>query len=231
MQPHPAEIARQQTVLRLTRQLLYAYGAAVIGLFGPAMLRVGGLEIIPHAVQPYLSGGLLAVMTILLVAWFLRMVQLGEYSREHGLHFALIPALLDGRYETESGAVGRRAQPRISPLGALAADVSGCVDRLNREGRPHLAFSVEAALREAEGLATALLRWPPPTDDARGSTARSAIGRFEEHVQQLRVVPGLLDEAAHTSFAERFEGDLVNLRAAADALRAPASPPPAAPPA
>lgn len=221
MEPSPSTDPRHQTAVRLTRLLLSAYGLAIVGLFGPAMFRVAGVEIVPRPAQAYVSGGLLLAMTVLLIVWFLRMVQLGEYSRHDGLRFALIPALLDGRYEAESFAPSARPLPAASPLGALAVDVASCVEVLNRAGRAHLAQSLQSTLHEGEGLATRLLRWPPGEDDPRGALARSAIGRFEEHVQQLRVASVPADDAAEAAFVARIEGDLDALRAAADALRTP----------
>lgn len=217
----PAELERRAAAVRITRLLLPLYGALVLGLFGPGVLRLTAhVELLPQPWSALVADASLLGLIGVLVAWFMQMSSLGQWRPGGGPRFSLLVALLEGRWEaTEPESPAERALRTLasaSPLGVLAADVADVVARLGEAGHGGLAGSVSAAMREAEGVAGALAR---TGEEEAAKVARGAVGRFEDHVQQLRRGVSAVTAEGATTWMTSFEADLVDLRAAADALR------------
>lgn len=214
--------ASQAAAVRATRLLLGAYLFLTLVLFMPAGLRMIGAEALPRGVQSWVGVGALAGMIVTLVAWFLRISALGLWSAATGPRFALLPALFEGRFVSVGGdeparvSRGSAAPPSSSPLGLLATDVARVTGELEARGQGALAELVRAALREAEGVTSSLVVYERGASADALARARAAVGAFEQHVVGL----DRAGAAVGPEWSETFAGDLGELRAASDGLRA-----------
>jgi hypothetical protein len=206
---------RQAEAVRLTRLLLPLYGGLVLVLFAPVILRIAGGEV-PSKLQAVVSLPTIAAMVVTLGWWFFRMTTLAQWKPGGGPRFSIAAAILAGTYEPTGQPPTEAPKAPPSPLGILATDVGEVEARLRDQ--PALAASLRAALREAEGLAENLAANERTATPQALARARAGLGRFEDHVVQLRKLL-VASGSPGAEWDVTIEGDLVELRVAGDAVR------------